>query len=307
VTLGVFFYFYFVKVLIIPTLLVRLTIFFISLFISSWCYAQIDITVYKKNGDVLEFNNIEYENRGNNSYITEENGKISLFSNSRLDSIIGLLEGDLYFATEEPNPSNFFKISASDPRLIGQSITFNHNNMSSQEGYDIVKKWINFTFNNPSSVIKSDLQNEYIRITGSTDVCWAFPGYFGAIKCTDQYHTLAFGFKNDEITFKIIQLEMIWLPGKITSSGRQNYDPTYGDMQASNSKKRKDQRDAANWTLKYLNNYAFEIRNLIERSMIMTSDKALSELKKQKDMLNLEIISQAEYDSIKAVLIKYIK
>jgi len=39
----------------------------------------------------------------------------------------------------------------------------------------------------------------------------------------------------------------------------------------------------------------------------MTSDDALSELKRQKDKLNLEIISQAEYDSIKAVLIKYIK
>ena len=41
--------------------------------------------------------------------------------------------------------------------------------------------------------------------------------------------------------------------------------------------------------------------------MTMTSDKALAELKRQKDKLDLEIISQAEYDSIKAVLIKYIK
>ncbi len=39
----------------------------------------------------------------------------------------------------------------------------------------------------------------------------------------------------------------------------------------------------------------------------MTSDDALVELKRQKDKLDLEIISQAEYDSIKAVLIKYIK
>ena len=39
----------------------------------------------------------------------------------------------------------------------------------------------------------------------------------------------------------------------------------------------------------------------------MTSDDALAELKRQKDKLDLEIISQAEYDSVKAVLIKYIK
>jgi len=42
-------------------------------------------------------------------------------------------------------------------------------------------------------------------------------------------------------------------------------------------------------------------------SNVMSSDDALAELKRQKDKLDLEIISQAKYDSIKAVLIKYIK
>lgn len=39
----------------------------------------------------------------------------------------------------------------------------------------------------------------------------------------------------------------------------------------------------------------------------MTSDEALSELKKAKDKLDLQIISQKEYDTIKSNLIKYIK
>jgi hypothetical protein len=39
----------------------------------------------------------------------------------------------------------------------------------------------------------------------------------------------------------------------------------------------------------------------------MTSDKALEELKKAKDKLNLEIITQEEYDKIKAELMEYIK
>lgn len=39
----------------------------------------------------------------------------------------------------------------------------------------------------------------------------------------------------------------------------------------------------------------------------MTSDQALKELKKAKDKLDLDIISQEEYDKIKAKLIKYIK
>ena len=39
----------------------------------------------------------------------------------------------------------------------------------------------------------------------------------------------------------------------------------------------------------------------------MTSDDALAELKKSKDKLDLGIINQSQYDSIKSSLVKYIK
>jgi len=39
----------------------------------------------------------------------------------------------------------------------------------------------------------------------------------------------------------------------------------------------------------------------------MTSDQAMKELKTAKDKLDLGLITQAEYDRIKAELIKYIK
>jgi hypothetical protein len=39
----------------------------------------------------------------------------------------------------------------------------------------------------------------------------------------------------------------------------------------------------------------------------MTSDEALSELKKAKDKLDLGIITQAKYDSLKVEYTKYIK
>ena len=205
--------------------------------------------------------------------------------------------------------SDFFTISEKHPRLVGQSVTFRQNNMSTQEGYDIIKKWINFTYNNPNVVIKSEIENEYIRIKGSADVCWTsnVHSLLNTLTCFNQYHTLTFEFKNDEIKFKIFQLEMTWLPGKWTSSGNENYNPTYDVLEISNMRKRKEHTDAATSTLAYLNEYANEIENLIKKSMIMTSDKALAELKRQKDKLDLEIISEAEYDSIKAVLIKYIK
>ena len=54
-----------------------------------------------------------------------------------------------------------------------------------------------------------------------------------------------------------------------------------------------------------------QIENCINSGEIvsqgMTKEKALSEIKKAKEMLDLELISQQEYDSIKAVCKEYLK
>lgn len=59
-----------------------------------------------------------------------------------------------------------------------------------------------------------------------------------------------------------------------------------------------------------ISNYSINVENAIAtgeiKSFGMSSDEALAELKKVKDKLDLEIISQEEYDVIKADLIKYI-
>lgn len=60
-----------------------------------------------------------------------------------------------------------------------------------------------------------------------------------------------------------------------------------------------------------IDNYFFNIEDAIKvgeiKSFGMTSDQALAELKKAKDKLDLEIISQEEYNKIKAELMKWIK
>jgi len=57
--------------------------------------------------------------------------------------------------------------------------------------------------------------------------------------------------------------------------------------------------------------YTVQIENALEAGEIKhsgyTSDEALSELKKNKDKLELGLITQEQYDSTKAVLIKFIK
>lgn len=61
----------------------------------------------------------------------------------------------------------------------------------------------------------------------------------------------------------------------------------------------------------FLDTYGIDIENAIAsgeiKSSHISSDEALSELKKAKDKLDLELITQEKYDSIKTSLKKYIK
>lgn len=60
-----------------------------------------------------------------------------------------------------------------------------------------------------------------------------------------------------------------------------------------------------------LNNYTISFENALKTGEIkgsgMTSDQALQELKKAKEKLELGIITQEQYDALKADLIKFIK
>lgn len=60
-----------------------------------------------------------------------------------------------------------------------------------------------------------------------------------------------------------------------------------------------------------LSNYSIQLENAITtgevKSFGLTSDEALAELKKAKDKLDLGLINQTQYDSIKVELVKFIK
>ena len=78
----------------------RLSASLILLFITSWSYAQNDLTIYRKNGKKVEMKNATTETRGGNVYITDGNGKTKVYSQSSLDSITGLPEGVMNFNTD---------------------------------------------------------------------------------------------------------------------------------------------------------------------------------------------------------------
>ena len=56
-----------------------------------------------------------------------------------------------------------------------------------------------------------------------------------------------------------------------------------------------------------ITNFDGAVSNGEIKSKIMSSDQAIEELKKWKDKLDLELISEEEYKQKKAELVKYIK
>lgn len=60
-----------------------------------------------------------------------------------------------------------------------------------------------------------------------------------------------------------------------------------------------------------LTNYTIDFENALSNGEVKgfgkTSDEALAELKKAKDKLDLGLISQEEYDKVKAELVPFIK
>ena len=53
--------------------------------------------------------------------------------------------------------------------------------------------------------------------------------------------------------------------------------------------------------------FALQFGELINPKAAMTSDQALSELKRAKDKLDLGLITQEHFDSLRTVLSKYIR
>lgn len=70
------------------------------IFLISSINAQHDLKVIKTNGAQRLFENVKYEKRGDNCYITDENGKVHLFGKNSIDSIISFPDRKLFFVSE---------------------------------------------------------------------------------------------------------------------------------------------------------------------------------------------------------------
>jgi len=113
---------------------------------------------------------------------------------------LGLILGMIVFTFSMNAQNKTFTLPENEgEQLKGQYIVIDEKG-TPQENYNKVINYINKTYNTPSEVIKSQINGEYIRIEGISDL-FKNGGVMIPVR-----HTLEFNFKQDKIKMTISSL-----------------------------------------------------------------------------------------------------
>jgi hypothetical protein len=86
------------------------------------------------------------------------------------------------------------------------------------ELYKKTIEWISVTFNTPKEVIKGQIENDYIRIEGSSKslICL---NVFGTKKYNNAIYQIEISFKPEKYKFDVIEIKQFGEPSKYSSGG----------------------------------------------------------------------------------------
>ena len=179
------------------------------------------------------------------------------------------------------------KMAVNLKKTIQNSILFNR-----------TLSWISSTYKNPDKVVQGKVENKSVSISGhkSYAIHWKSLGVTGGMGMS--YH-IYFDF-NDTIIIYRFDIDKL------------SNESTGGEDMSCSQFFKKDGSVKPLYSM-YKNQLEAEINTLffsyIDKlnNSSLTSDEAIAELKKAKEKLELELISQEDYDKIKAELLPFIK
>lgn len=169
-------------------------------------------------------------------------------------------------------------------------------NTSSDFSYQRTLNWINETYKNPDRVLVGKKEGHSVTISGySENACYSVG--FLAQSYDISYH-LYITITDSLINYKMV-IDDLYYKNKPTS-GVSSFFNNKGEYRLKFMNVAKSTLEAT------VNNILFSYYDKLMTAG-MTSNEALTELNKYKNMLDLELITQDEYNAKKAELIKYIK
>jgi hypothetical protein len=124
--------------------------------------------------------------------------------------------------------------------------------LSIEQGYQSVLEWINITYDSPDKVIKSQIENKYIRINGIAKNLYAYDA-MGAMITNIQYD-IEFKFQQNRVKFDITELQFYIPAGQYNAAGWAPLSFDYNKAFKKNGKRKKVYWKQVDNVLSYFNN-----------------------------------------------------
>jgi len=137
--------------------------------------------------------------------------------------------------SQEATKVESFGITKDLPFLINQFVVIEKDSMTIAEGYKMASEWIKIVYNTPKEVIKSEIENEYIRIEGVKRNSPCIKS-LGMPICWDTKYSIIFEFKENKIKFQIKRLQLYSAPSQYAVGGWSEVSPTFALMTKKNGK-----------------------------------------------------------------------
>lgn len=171
-------------------------------------------------------------------------------------------------------------------------------NTSSNISYQRTLSWINETYKNPDKVLVGKIEGKSVTVSGFIENAFRIDGIVP--QYYDISYTLYLTILDDNLINYNMVVEKSYFKNKPTISGLSGLFNNKGEykLKVMNVAKSTMEKTANELLSSYLNKM---------NSIGMSSEEAITELKKYKEKLDLELISQKDYDAKKAELSKYIK
>jgi hypothetical protein len=173
-----------------------------------------------------------------------------------------------------------------------------HVNKSDDVIYSQIIEWVNVTYKNPQKVITGSVSGKSITISGFYNSAWCYKT-LGMLNCYDLEYHIYIQIKDSKVFFNLVE-DNYYYSGKRVLFDSKSFFKADGEY-------RKMYNIAKPTLESTINNLWFSLCQKMKENFVISSDEALTELKRQKDKLDLGLISQAQFDSVKIELTKFIK
>lgn len=164
--------------------------------------------------------------------------------------------------------------------------------------YSKIMEWVNVTYKNPQKVITGSVPGKSVTISGFSSSAWCYRS-IGILNCYDLEYHIYIQIKDSKVFFNLVEDNYYYNGSRVLLNSNSFFKP--------NGEYRKMYNIAKPTLESTVNNLWFSLCQKINESYVMSSDEALAELKRQKDKLDLGIITQTQFDSSKIELTKFIK